>query len=64
MISKLNWFNKNNEKNKLYILVIITFLLILIKSNFFRSFYEIVFTKYDDRLSKVYGFVLKENWLC
>ncbi len=49
------------KKNKLYILVIITFLLILIKSNFFRSFYEIVFTKYDDRLSKVYGFCSKEG---
>ena len=49
------------KKNKLYILVLITFLLILIKSNFFRSFYETVFIKYDDRLSKVYGFCSKEG---
>ncbi len=49
------------KKKKLYILISISFLLILIKSNFFKSFYEIVYIKYDDRLSKVYGFCSKEG---
>lgn len=49
------------KKNKLHLLTLIIFFFVTIKANFFKSFYEIIFLKYDERLSKVYGYCNKEG---
>ena len=49
------------KKNKLYLLTLIIFFFITIKANFFKSFHEVLFVNYDDRLSKAYGFCNNEG---
>jgi hypothetical protein len=49
------------KQNKYYLLSLILFFLITIKTNFFKSFYQVFSEKYDDRLSRVYGFCDNEG---
>tara|TARA_B100000780_G_scaffold276142_1_gene244157 strand:+ start:4576 stop:4965 length:390 start_codon:yes stop_codon:yes gene_type:complete len=49
------------KKNKILIFLLILFLYFLIKVNFLRNAYEIIFFKFEDRVSKVYGFCEEEG---
>ena len=46
---------------KINILLIISLLILLIKSNFFHNISEILRVKYDQRISNVYGFCEREG---
>ena len=46
---------------KINILLIISLLILLIKSNFFYNISEILNVKYDQRISNVYGFCEREG---
>ena len=49
------------KKNKIFILLMILFLYFLIKVNFLRNLYEVIFLNHEERISKVYGFCENEG---
>ena len=49
------------KKNTIFILLIILFFYFLIKVNFLKNLYEVIFLNHDKRISKVYGFCENEG---
>ena len=53
--------NKMIKKKTIFILITILFFYFFIKVSFLKNLYEVLFLKYDDRISNVYGFCSGEG---
>ena len=49
------------KKNSLYLIVVILLFLVIYKTNFLKSFYNLLMNNYDERISSVYGFCDREG---